>query len=272
MSYMSPIQGYNNLNNLQGGTPLYNYSYQQPVVQNTQQSNISAQPNVQPIYQYPVTSLYNPAQMPQQASGVNINIYNPSGLGQNGLPSGGNMYSQPVTNNAVMNNQPVQQPAAQTLQTNEAAPIANTSISNQTEEPKKDQKTKQVVELTDDYIKTLENYLRSNDANVRRSGINQVINRFEEDKSRYDDPALTALLNIALQDPDETNRLLAMSPIASGSAHGDENSVKLLQNLQSSDKIYGQEAKMANEALLNTAQNKVSVPDDSPQETNEEKK
>ena len=140
-------------------------------------------------------------------------------------------------------------------------------LNSETTKTDEKQKTKKVVELTDDYIKTLENYLRSPDATVRKSGIKELINRYEEDESRYDDPALTALLNIALQDSDTNNRLFAMSPIASGSAHGDENTIKLLQNLQASDKLYGQEAKMANDALLNAAQTKVEIPDNSPEQS-----
>ena len=91
-----------------------------------------------------------------------------------------------------------------------------------------------------------------------------MIKRFEEDKTRYNNPALTALLNIALQDPSASNRLLAMSPIASGGAVGDKNTVELLKKLASSDKLYGQEAQMANDALLNASQNRIEVPDYSP--------
>ena len=129
--------------------------------------------------------------------------------------------------------------------------ISNTPISD-----KETAKTTNAVELSDDYIKTLENYLRSNDATVRKSAITQIVKRFEEDKSRYEDPALTALLNIALQDPEPANRIMAMTPIATGSAHGDANSVKFLTELQKSDKLHGQEAKMANEALLSAVNNK----------------
>ena len=74
---------------------------------------------------------------------------------------------------------------------------------------------------------------------------------------------MTALLNISLQDPDANNRLLAMSPIASGSAHGDTNTIEILKPLQSSDKLYGQEAVIANNALLKTAQTMMTIPDNS---------
>ena len=150
------------------------------------------------------------------------------------------------------------------------SPLLNEGNTDAAKEEK--QKTKKVVELTDDYIKTLESYLRSPDENIRKTGVKELIKRFEEDDSRYDDPALTALLNIALQDPDENNRMLAMSPIAAGSAHGDENTVAILQPLQASDKLYGQEAVMANNALLKTAQTMTNIPDNSPEKTEKESK
>ncbi len=120
-------------------------------------------------------------------------------------------------------------------------------------------KTKNVVNLTNEYIKTLESYLRSADKNVRKNGIVDLIKRFEEDPSRYNNPALTALLNIALQDPDANNRVLAMTCITGENACGDNNTIKLLQELQKSDKIYGQEAKSANEALLKAGRIKSSI-------------
>ena len=123
---------------------------------------------------------------------------------------------------------------------------------------------KKVVELTDEYIKSLENYLRSPNESDRRTAITVIINRFEEDSSRYDDPALTALLNIALQDPKAENRILAMSVISAEQAHGDENTIALLRNLQTSTKAYNQERKMAMEAALKAAQSKVEVVDNDP--------
>ncbi len=253
---MNEIQNYNPMNNIQTQTPLtyYGQSGNIPAAVQPVQNNVTA-----PIYQYPTTSLYNPAIPGQCASGVNINIYNPSGMGT----------SSPFNSQA--QSQTIQTPSQSNfLPQKEQTPAASAITDNTDEKNSGDEnKTKKIVELTDDYIKTLENYLRSQDAAVRRSGINQLIKRYEEDSSRYDNPALTALLNIALQDPDETNRMLAMSPIASGSAHGDKNSAAILQNLQNSDKMYGQEAKMASEALLNTSQTTKEVPDNSQKEKKE---
>lgn len=270
---MSGIQSNQPMYNLQTGTPLYNYSnINTAQTQQPQQQTVSVtSPLTSQVYQYPQSSLYN-SPSTQPASGVNIFIYNPSAIG-------GPSSNSTANANYTLPQNPAMSTVAQTSLPN-YTPQQNVSIANspllnegKAEVPKEEkQKTKKVVELTDDYIKTLESYLRSPDANIRKTGVKELIKRFEEDDSRYDDPALTALLNIALQDPDENNRMLAMSPIAAGSAHGDENTVAILQPLQASDKLYGQEAVMANNALLKTAQTMTSIPDNSPKKTENENK
>lgn len=285
---MSEINSQNPKYNLGTGTPLYNYAsnvYQMPAqaanaAQTPAPSNITS-----PIYQYPTTSLYAPnassqtAQSAQtsstpsvkDASGVNIYIYNPAGFsGQSSSAAAGAAYGMPNCGNCTQTPQQAQQQTPQVAQplNSQQAPIANTPIADESKSTEAPKKTKKVVELTDDYIKTLESYLRSNDSSVRKMGVQELIKRFEEDNSRYDDEALTALLNIALQDKDVSNRMLAMSAVAGSSAHGDENTVALLQKLQQSDKMYGQEAKMATEALLKASQTMTMVPDDSPEVQN----
>ena len=73
----------------------------------------------------------------------------------------------------------------------------NTQTTNSTSEGSDGQKTttKKVVRLDDDYIKTLENHLNSQDTEVRKMGAKEVSDRIMEDPSRNDDPALTALVN-----------------------------------------------------------------------------
>ncbi len=228
------------------GTPLAYYNGQTVANNNPQQGSVcvSTPSGQQQIYSYPTTSLYDP-NTKQATSGVNIYIYNPSGIGGQ---------------NAMMPQPQIPSTAPQTCVPQ--APIANTSLD--AEQTSSNQKKKKIVELTDEYIKSLENYLRNNDPSVRRTGIIDLIKRYEEDSSRYDDPALTALLNIALQDPKTDNRVLAMSVIAAEQAHGDQNTISLLQNMQSSDKLYNQERKMALEAALKSAQNKMEVIDNDP--------
>lgn len=251
---MSQIQPANSSSNdiKTGNTPLYNYGENQNYqVQTPNQTVNVTSPYTSQIYQYPQSSIYNDPSK-QSASGVNIYIYNPSAMGDRNTGS----IPQSVT---------YQQPIAQTpIQTTgeeakeEPMPAAATNISEENNtkidevDPSK-QKTKRIVELTDDYIKTLESYLRSQDKTVRESGIIELIKRFEEDITRYDDEALTALLNIALQDSSADNRLLAISAVESGIAHGNDQTIELLKGLESSDKLYGQEAKAASNALLKAA-------------------
>lgn len=258
---MSQIQPNNQVQTYQTGTPLYTYANntvpQQQTVSVTPQQNVTA-----PYYQYPQTSIYNDPNK-QAASGVNIYIYNPSGM------SGPSSNSQANVNYGNVSQPQVPAPSVSTQpQADATTPIANTPI-NQESTPTEEKKTKKVVELTDDYIKTLESYLHSPDEATRKNAVKEIVQRFEEENSRYDDPALTALLNIALLDPSVNNRMLAMSVISGGSAHGDQNTIKILNNLATSDKMYGQEAKMASSALLKAAQEVKFVPDDSPKEKKE---
>jgi len=259
------------------GTPLYNYvnSYQAPQGQTVNVTAPNAQNITSPIYQYPSSSLYAPQGSSiyqsttaapangKETSGVNIYIYNPTGLG------GPSSSSSATASYGVVPQQTTSAASAIPTQ-NAQQTVANTPISEEKNQTYTPQRTKKIVDLTDDYVKTLESYLRSDDKSIRRMGIQELIKRFEEDDSRYDDKALTALLNIALQDKDASNRILAMSPVAAASAHGDDNTIALLQKLQSSDKVFGQEAKMATDALLKSSQSVKSIPDYSSPKTESE--
>ncbi len=249
------------VNNYRNWTPMQNYQ----TSQSTQPAVAITTPQGRQVYQYPQTSVYNdPAKQP--ASGLNIFVFNPSGIS-----------NAEAVNNTVctlgQQGQPVQtQPNVQASQPIQNQPIANTPLKSEKTESS-DKKKKNIVKLTDDYIKTLESFLRSQDTSIRKQGVQDLVKRFEEDDSRYENESLTALLNIALQDPDVHNRMIALSVVASGSAHGDNNTIQLLQGLTTSDKMYGQEAKMATSALLKTSQTREKVYDDSSEATksNDEK-
>lgn len=235
--------------------PMYMYQnqVQQPVTPQQAPSvdNSGQNSNTHQIYQYPTTSIYNPngEKTTLPASGVTIQIFNPAGIGG------------PVSTSVANANYPTPQIPAQTVVQTAPTPIANTPLQlDEKQSDKKTGKTKNIVELTDAYIKTLENYLKNPDKHVRRSGITDLIQRFHEDSSRHNDPALVALLNIALQDPVPANRVHAMASICAEEASGDENTINILKKLQQSDKMYGEEAKMATEALLKASQNKIQVP------------
>lgn len=240
------------------GTPLYNYP-EANTVATTGGQTVSVVPqenNNAQIYQYPTSSLYEPS---KQASGVNIIINNPSGYTQGGAAS----YPYPYyAGPQVVNNIPQQPAPVVNNNIDSQQPVANTPISSEsTTTQNYNGKTKRITEITDDYIKTIESYLRSDSKDARKMGITQIIKLCDESPSRYDNPALIALINIALQDTDTANRIYAMTPLAAGTLGGDDNTVKLLQNLQSSDKKYGQEAEMANEALLSISRKTKEVPD-----------
>lgn len=243
------------VNNYSQNLPV-NYGYTQAIPQNqaaTPQVNVSTPPGVTPIYQYPTTSIYSPNPN-QAASGVNIYINNPSGIGNGCCSCAAHMGMNPYgpTSASATATAPLS-PGTEGF----SSPIANTPIDDGTEKANSKDK-KQLVQITDDLVREIESYLRSPDAETRKMGIIELIRRFEEDESRYDHPALTALLNIALQDPVPRNTIMAMSPITTESAHGDETTAKILRELSSPNNknMHGKEAEMAKEALLKVVHTK----------------
>jgi len=124
-------------------------------------------------------------------------------------------------------------------------------------------KERNIVILTDNYVKSLENHLRSNNKKLRQQAIAEVLMRFKEDKSRIDNPSLTALLNIALQDQNATVRATAMTIIQSGYAKGDKLTEQLLRQIQGTTKAYSQDAAQASDGLLQMSKTKVRVTDNS---------
>src|SRR5574344_767365 len=109
---------------------------------------------------------------------------------------------------------------------------------------------KNIVQLSDEYIKNLENYLNSQDEKIRLSAAKEVYNRLEEDESRKDDKALTALINKMLQDPSEQIRILAISALEGRIVLGDDYTKGVLTNMQNSKDSYGQDAEDASKILL----------------------
>lgn len=247
--------------------------YQKPTQTQVVQQNVPQQAPIQQAYvapQPPVAqapayqNVYNYQTPPQQQSvqvpnysGVNIQIFNPSvtppgatapvynvnapsyqmGNGQaQSYPA--NYYTQQFTPNQGVNN------ASNTTTT--------TTNTTTTVEPKKTEK-RQIVQLTDDYIRNLENYLNSQDKELRFMGAKEVIARLEEDESRKDDKALNALVNKMLQDPYQKVRFLAMAALQSRMASGDPLTVQLLTQIQNSPSGYGQDSLLASDILLKMA-------------------
>ncbi len=231
---------------------------QKPIVQTqapqVQQQQVQTQPAVQQNYATP-PAITIPPQNPNYA-GVNIQIFNPS-VAAPGGPS-------PVYNVNAPSYQSGQAPTGcypsnyYTQQFNNTTP-QQTPLQAQApvetekkEEPKKTEK-RQIVQLTDEYIKTLENYLNNQDKEVRMMGAKEVIARLQEDDSRKDDPALTALVNKMLQDPYQPVKMLALGVLDSRQCTGNDYTVGVLQKMQTGQTNYGQDAKTATNILLKMA-------------------
>ena len=126
----------------------------------------------------------------------------------------------------------------------EKTPNAQESTTEQTTETK----TKKVVPLTDEYVKSLENYLNNNNPKIRLIGAKELLERFKEDENRKDNPSLMPLLNKALKDPSPSVRFLALTMLQLEYAVGNDETVTLLKQIQSqnTDKI-GQDSLLASE-------------------------
>ena len=231
----------------------------QQAVPNIQYQTAPSQPAVQQqIYQPCQQYVQQPqnAQQPQSQnvsvpnySGVNIQIFNPSVT-----PPGA---TAPVYNvnapNYGTNPSSGCYPAGYYTNNwgpNEKSLTSQSNTSTTTSSSDKKTEKREVVQLTDEYIKNLENYLNSQDKEIRMMGAKEVIARLDEDHKRKDDKALNALINKMLQDPYTPIRVLAMSALNSRVVTGDEFTVNLLQQMQNSTSGYGQDALQASEILL----------------------
>ncbi len=118
------------------------------------------------------------------------------------------------------------------------------------QEEKKNTKETKIVALTDEYIKSLENYLNNPNDEIRLMASKEILTRLDEDKDRYDDAALNALLNKMLQDPNKLVRISALSAFASQLASGNDYTVKLLHNIQSNPNADKEDVLQAADILL----------------------
>ena len=108
----------------------------------------------------------------------------------------------------------------------------------------------EVVALTNEYIMSLENYLNNPNKDIRLMAAKEILTRLNEDKDRYDDAALNALLNKMMQDPDKLVRVAAMSAFSSGLACGNDFTVKLLKDIQENPNASEDDALEAANILL----------------------
>ena len=248
----------------------------QAPVQYVQNPNPAQYPVTNPQYYYPQPQyIQQPqnVQVPASTAGVNIQIFNPSVAtpgsmgptynvnapsypsnyytGQYGT-NGANQNANGTNGNGNNNN-------GNNVNTNTNS---NTSTSEKTqaeftsEDGTKKQK-RRIVLLDDNYIKTLENYLNSQDKSTRLNAAKDVFERLDEDPSRKDDKALTALINKMLQDPNQEIRLIALSALEGRIVNGDEFTVQILKNMQTNPQGQGFDSSDASKILLQMAGKRV---------------
>lgn len=275
------------LQSVSNNTPQQSVNLNTPQVQTVQQNNIPAQipPQYNPQYcapqyaQYPQMQAPQPVQnyqVPASTSGVNIQIFNPSVSTPGSQPATynvnapcypANYYTGTIGQNT--NNDGKKQ----TQDTNSEKNI-ETNTETKTDEKKKTEK-KKIVQLTDDYIRNLESYLNSQEKQVRLSAAKEVYARLEEDESRKDDKALTALINKMLQDPDQEIRIIALAALDGRICTGDDFTIGVLKQMQQSKDGYGQDAVDASNILLKMSgkqvEKEVPVKENSKKTTTEKK-
>ncbi len=142
-------------------------------------------------------------------------------------------------------------------------------------EAEKKNKTKEgIVPLTDEYIKSLENYLDNPNDEIRLMAAKEILTRLDEDKDRYDDAALNALLNKMLQDPSKLIRIASLSAYASGLASGNDYTVTLLHNIQQNPNADKEDVLQAADILLrmSAGEEVKDIPNPSVKETPQENK
>ena len=122
-------------------------------------------------------------------------------------------------------------------------------LAEQKELEKNGTKTK-VVALTNEYIMSLENYLNNPNTEIRLMASKEILTRLDEDKERYDDAALNALLNKMLQDPEKLIRIAALSAFSSQLASGNEFTFELLNNIQNDPNADKEDVVQAADCLL----------------------
>lgn len=128
----------------------------------------------------------------------------------------------------------------------------NTNTNSEaTSDSKKAKNKKPIIPLTDDYIKSLENYMNDSNPKVRLIAAKDILERFKEDENRKDNPCLMALLNKALRDTSAAVRFLALTTLQLGYSVGNDETVQILKEIQTknTDKV-GEDQLLAAEILL----------------------
>ena len=253
--------------------PVYNNNGYLPTYQNPYYTTNYAYQVPQAYTQYPAAAniQIQPAN-PNGQKEVTQTIINPQ---QNKITPGATIDAAgtkceipPGTNglNIIINSPTVATPGSSPMintNTNYNGGTGATSNGTATATAEKSKKKKTIVAITDNYVKNLENFLRSPDKNLKQYAAEELFNRFEEDASRKTNPSLNALLNLVLQAKEPHIRTIALSTLKLGYAGGNDVTVQLLNNMQQSKEYMGLEANDAKEALLKMSETEVRVEDNS---------
>jgi len=91
---------------------------------------------------------------------------------------------------------------------------------------------KKTVKLTNEYIMTLEDYLDSQDVQKRLKAAKDLVERVQEDKSRKNNVALTALTNKMLRDPYQPIKFMALGILDDRMITGNNETVSILRKIE----------------------------------------
>lgn len=164
-----------------------------------------------------------------------------------------------IATNAKENNQPKSEIIADVIDNNtnlETSKKIIEDIDSKIQEQKELEKTgskTRVVALTDEYIMSLEKFLNDPNKDMRIMASKDILTRLDEDRDRYDDPALNALLNKMIQDPDSSVRALGLSALSSQLASGNDYTVELLKKIQEDPTSNESDVLEASKSLLKMA-------------------
>ncbi|MBQ4114147.1 hypothetical protein IJD34_01950 [bacterium] len=205
---------------------------------------------------------YNYATPPQNTSTENQGVTAPQNTTGNNIQ---NPTSIPETETQSQEQKPLQKaeqnPVQASIQNDNLAEEEDMSISEEIiqnldkealeeKEAQKKQKKVKIVALTNEYIMSLENYLNNPNKEVRLLAAKEVLKRLNEDRDRYDDAALNALINKMLQDPEKLVRIAALSALSSELASGNDYTIQLINEIQSNPKSTPEDVLEASNILL----------------------
>ena len=224
-----------------------------------QQTGINNSPYYQPQYQ-----TYNPNEnnAPSYPAQYYLNNYNyvtgdPSqGQSVQAMQSSTNIPPEITTNTPVqenLNNLPYNIAQEENIEdTSKSTEIISKLDSrlNEQKDLEKNGKKSKIIALTDEYIMSLENYLNNPNSEIRLMAAKEVLTRFDEDKDRYNDAALNALVNKMLQDPEKLIRIAALSALSSQLASGNDYTVQLLTQIQNNPNADKEDVVQAADILL----------------------